>query len=80
VERPFLKVREGTAMQLEIKRREAGAGQAETGKLGALWCNFMHDAPLWPIHGEYQCGICGRHYPVPWTENRAFHAHQGLGA
>jgi len=67
-------------MQQEIERHEAGAGQAESGKLGALWCNFMHDAPRWPIHGEYQCGICGRHYPVPWTENRVFHAHAGLGA
>jgi hypothetical protein len=45
-----------------------------------LWCSFMHDAPTWPIHGEYQCGICGRHYPVPWVENRTFRAHAGLGA
>jgi len=67
-------------MQLEITQRETGIEQAETGKLGALWCNLMHDAPLWPIHGEYQCGTCGRHYPVPWTENRVFRAHVGLGA
>jgi len=72
--------REGTAMQREIKWREAGAAQAETGKLGVLWCSFMHDAPRWPIHGEYQCGVCGRHYPVPWTESRAFHGRRGLGA
>ncbi|HXB75766.1 MAG TPA: hypothetical protein VNY05_46470 [Candidatus Acidoferrales bacterium] len=34
---------------------------------GALWCDFMHDSPMWPIHGQYQCRTCGRHYPVPWT-------------
>jgi hypothetical protein len=37
------------------------------GKLGALWCVLMHDSPAWPIHGEYQCRRCGRHYPVPWA-------------
>jgi hypothetical protein len=35
-------------------------------KLGAMWCGFMHDSPMWPIHGQYQCRACGRHYPVPW--------------
>ena len=71
-------------MQQEIKRRDAGvglvSGQSDRGKLGVLWCNFMHDSPRWPIHGEYECGICGRHYPVPWAESRVFHAHAGLGA
>src|SRR5580692_8973281 len=36
-------------------------------KLGAMWCGFMHDAPMWPIHGQYQCRTCGRHYPVQWV-------------
>jgi hypothetical protein len=27
----------------------------------------MHDAPMWPIHGHYQCRVCGRQYPVPWS-------------
>jgi hypothetical protein len=39
----------------------------QTEKLGTLWCAFMHDAPMWPIHGAYQCRTCGRHYPVPWA-------------
>jgi hypothetical protein len=38
--------------------------------LGALWCDLMHDSPMWPIHGEYQCRTCGRHYGVPWAEQR----------
>jgi hypothetical protein len=34
---------------------------------GTLWCEFMHDSPMWPIHGDYECRICGRRYPVPWA-------------
>jgi len=37
-------------------------------KLGVLWCDLMHDSPMWPSHGEYQCRTCGRHYAVPWAE------------
>ena len=37
-------------------------------KISELWCTFMHDAPMWPIHGHYQCRSCGRLYNVPWTE------------
>src|SRR2546422_563673 len=36
-------------------------------KLGTLWCGFMHDSPMWPIHGQYQCRTCGRQYLVPWA-------------
>jgi hypothetical protein len=39
-------------------------------KLGTLWCDLMHDSPMWPIHGEYQCRICGRRYFVSWVGNR----------
>jgi hypothetical protein len=39
-------------------------------RLGALWCDLMHDSPMWPTHGEYQCRTCGRHYAVPWAEQR----------
>jgi hypothetical protein len=24
---------------------------------------------MWPIHGQYQCGDCGRRYSVPWTSD-----------
>jgi len=37
------------------------------GKLGAAWCLTMHDAAMWPIHGEYVCRTCGRHFAVPWA-------------
>ena len=36
-------------------------------KLGEVWCGLMHDAAMWPIHGQYQCRTCGRHYPVTWS-------------
>ena len=35
-------------------------------KLGNLWCVLMHDAPNWPIHGHYTCGVCGRQHSVEW--------------
>jgi hypothetical protein len=36
-------------------------------KLGTAWCNLMHDSAMWPIHGEYECWVCGRRYPVAWA-------------
>ena len=36
-------------------------------KFGVLWCAFAHDSAMWPIHGQYRCRTCGRHYPVPWA-------------
>lgn len=35
--------------------------------IGALWCSLMHDSPKWPIHGHYDCAVCGRQYRVSWT-------------
>jgi hypothetical protein len=32
--------------------------------LGAIWCGLMHESVMWPIHGRYQCRVCGRHYPA----------------
>jgi hypothetical protein len=37
-------------------------------RIGDLWCEFMHTAPMWPIHGHYECAVCGRRHPVPWAE------------
>jgi len=31
-----------------------------------LWCRFMHDEPMWPIHGQYECRTCGQHHRVRW--------------
>ena len=36
-------------------------------KLGEASCGLMHDAPMWPVHGQYECRTCGRHYRVPWN-------------
>ncbi|HEY2013837.1 MAG TPA: hypothetical protein VGH38_10075 [Bryobacteraceae bacterium] len=43
-------------------------------KMGALWCDWMHDSPMWPIHGQYECRSCGRRYQVPWAQERVLQA------
>jgi hypothetical protein len=43
-------------------------GVVQIDRLGDLWCTFMHTSPMWPIHGQYECGACGRRHPVPWAE------------
>jgi len=40
------------------------AGQNVAWKLGGMWCDLMHNAPMWPIHGQYECPTCGRRHPV----------------
>lgn len=52
--------------------REAANTILNLEKLGEAWCDLMHDAPMWPIHGQYQCRTCGRQYPVPWNVERPF--------
>ena len=37
-------------------------------RLAEFWCDFMHDAPTWPIHGHYECRTCGRQFEVPWMQ------------
>ena len=51
----------------QTMNQEAVTWHAAVEKLGVFWCTFTHDSPMWPIHGEYQCRNCGRHYPVPWA-------------
>src|SRR6266851_9246565 len=48
----------------------SAAYQTADWKFGTLWCDLMHDAPMWPIHGEYECRTCGRRYPVRWAGER----------
>jgi hypothetical protein len=43
-----------------------------------LWCGLMHDAAMWPMHGQYECRTCGRHYPVPWREEKSQPRAAGL--
>jgi hypothetical protein len=45
------------------------AWQAAAGRARTFWCDLMHDSPMWPIHGQYECRTCGRHYLVPWAGN-----------
>ena len=47
--------------------------QSNIERLRAAWCYFMHASVRWPIHGWYECGTCGRRYPVPWHRNAPVH-------
>ena len=29
-----------------------------------VWCDQMHKAVMWPIHGRYRCSTCLREYNV----------------
>lgn len=47
--------------------------------LGTAWCELMHDSVMWPVHGQYECRTCGRHYTAlpeapatGWTKPLAF--------
>jgi hypothetical protein len=33
-------------------------------RIGTFWCEMAHDDAMWPIHGQYECRKCGRHYPA----------------
>ena len=33
-------------------------------RIETLWCEQMHTAVMWPIHGKYRCGTCLREYAV----------------
>jgi len=53
--------------------------------LGTFWCSLMHDSPMWPVHGEYQCRACGRRYPAfgeappaGWTKTAGLRAAASL--
>src|SRR5215813_1058082 len=48
----------------------SGSWGAAMERLGTAWCELAHDAPMWPVHGQYECRSCGRHYPVPWSETQ----------
>lgn len=55
---------------LEQANTAVAVAQTASGKLGTLWCDLVHDSPMWPIHGQYQCRTCGRRYPVLWAADR----------
>ena len=38
-------------------------------RCGELWCEYMHNGAMWPIHGAYRCRQCLRTRQVPWNES-----------
>jgi hypothetical protein len=55
-------------MEYRMRNVTHGGGSLMTktvqSNLGTLWCSLMHDSAMWPVHGEYQCRMCGRRYPA----------------
>jgi hypothetical protein len=37
-------------------------------RIEQIWCENMHTATMWPIHGKYRCGTCLREYRVAFDE------------
>jgi hypothetical protein len=33
-----------------------------------IWCQAVHDQPMWPINGRYQCRKCLRYHAVAWAQ------------
>jgi len=50
-------------------RRNTWAQTLQIGieRAGFWWCNLMHNAPMWPIRGQYECRTCGRRHSVLWN-------------
>jgi len=46
-------------------------------RIGTIWCRLAHDSFTWPIHGRYECRLCGRRYPAFVDEPRANLAQRG---
>jgi len=47
--------------------------------LKELWCEIMHDSPMWPIHEHYECRACGLLHAVPWSSDREGTSQTDLG-
>lgn len=37
-------------------------------RVASFWCRQMHGEPMWPMHGRYECRICGRRHRVCWED------------
>jgi hypothetical protein len=48
--------------------QDDGIGHKAGPNVRAMWCGLMHDSPMWPIHGRYECRTCGRVWPVRWSD------------
>ena len=38
-------------------------------RIGNFWCRLMHDEPMWPMYGWYECRTCGRQHRAWQDEN-----------
>src|SRR5271165_3475554 len=56
----------------ELQNTGHEASRIDMKRLGDFWCVYMHNSPMWPIHGQYECLTCGRRQPVPWAQPTKF--------
>jgi len=62
---PFLKP---PGAEIITKYVKVSKGKMLAKRPSEPWCKVMHESPMWPIHGHYQCRACRRIYRVPWTQ------------
>jgi len=58
--------------ETHILFNRAGDEPAKSGiweRVADQWCMLMHNAVMWPIHGQYRCRRCGRLHAVPWSHS-----------
>jgi hypothetical protein len=48
--------------------KESGSMKPTQARIADLWCRLMHTAPMWPLHGQYECRTCGLRHRVCWEQ------------
>jgi hypothetical protein len=53
----------GLPLKVEA-HKESAVFERMQSRIGRLWCTMVHDSPMWPVNGEYECRRCGQRYPA----------------
>jgi len=57
-------------MRVRIHLTAPTSGKRIEARIGASWCQVMHDNLSWPVNGHYTCMTCLRKHPVEWEKAR----------
>jgi hypothetical protein len=52
---------------LRVNNQEVKLMKKLWGWISEFWCNQVHAAPMWPVHGKYECRVCHRVHEVGWA-------------